>query len=327
MNGSPRVTVVVPVYNAGAEIERCFRSLENQTSEDFEVVFVDDGSTDDSPERLNFFFRKHPEWVRVVTQQNSGVCEARHRGVLEARAEYICFMDNDDFFDEDYIEVLLNAAEKSGNDIVICGYRRVDDERVLFEIPVFKNREFTKYNFIMPWGKIIRKSLIVDNDIRFLDCVIGEDDYFSYICYLHTDKVGQVSYIGYNWYMNRGSVSNTRQYGLPRNCDLLYTLNKINEQYVAAGRRSALYDYAIYRRGVWHLLWSGAGASPERFLEEQKRFDDWFSSNGFMLKMHFFDRRLWGGEAVWKRMAIEAFSLISKFGLMGIFSKVYCHGR
>ena len=86
MNGSPRVTVVVPVYNAGAEIERCFRSLENQTSEDFEVVFVDDGSTDDSPERLNSFFRKHPEGVRVVTQQNSGVCEARHRGVLEARA-------------------------------------------------------------------------------------------------------------------------------------------------------------------------------------------------------------------------------------------------
>ena len=139
-----KVTIIVPVYNAGKNIEHCVQSILKQTCKDFEVLLINNGSTDDSLERIQNYERQYPEIFKVLTHENSGVVETRHRGIRESKTEYIMFMDNDDFIDDDYIEVLLNEIETSNMDIVISGYRRPNFEKVFFTIPSM-NDEWTKY--------------------------------------------------------------------------------------------------------------------------------------------------------------------------------------
>ena len=107
-----KVTIIIPVYNAGANIEHCIQSILKQTSRDFKVLLINDGSTDDSLIRITEYANRYPDIFKVLTHENMGVVETRHRGIKEADTEYIMFMDNDDFIDNDYVEVLLNEIEK-----------------------------------------------------------------------------------------------------------------------------------------------------------------------------------------------------------------------
>lgn len=103
-----KVTIIIPVYNAGANIEHCIQSILKQTSRDFKVLLINDGSTDDSLIRITEYANRYPDIFKVLTHENMGVVETRHRGIKEADTEYIMFMDNDDFIDNDYVEVLFN---------------------------------------------------------------------------------------------------------------------------------------------------------------------------------------------------------------------------
>lgn len=132
-----KVTIIIPVYNAGANIEHCIQSILKQTSRDFKVLLINDGSTDDSLIRITEYANRYPDIFKVLTHENMGVVETRHRGIKEADTEYIMFMDNDDFIDNDYVEVLLNEIEKTDSDIVITGYRRANFDKVLFTIPAY----------------------------------------------------------------------------------------------------------------------------------------------------------------------------------------------
>ena len=139
-----KVTIIVPVYNAGENIEHCVQSILKQTCKDFEVLLINDGSSDDSLQRIQDYEKQYPDIFKVLSHENRGVVETRHRGIQEAKTEYIMFMDNDDFIDEDYVEVLLNEIETSKMDIVISGYRRANFEKVFFTIPSMDD-EWTKY--------------------------------------------------------------------------------------------------------------------------------------------------------------------------------------
>ena len=90
-----KVTIIIPVYNAGANIEHCIQSILKQTSRDFKVLLINDGSTDDSLIRITEYANRYPDIFKVLTHENMGVVETRHRGIKEADTEYIMFMDND----------------------------------------------------------------------------------------------------------------------------------------------------------------------------------------------------------------------------------------
>ena len=204
-----KVTIIIPVYNAGANIEHCIQSILKQTSRDFKVLLINDGSTDDSLIRITEYANRYPDIFKVLTHENMGVVETRHRGIKEADTEYIMFMDNDDFIDNDYVEVLLNEIEKTDSDIVITGYRRANFDKVLFTIPAYDD-EWTKYRITAPWARIFRRNFLVENNVRFLKTYIGEDTYFNMNAYLYTNKIHGLDYVGYNWYYNDESVSNVQ---------------------------------------------------------------------------------------------------------------------
>ncbi len=106
---SPVISVVIPLYNKGRYVKRTIDSVLSQEFQDFEVIVVDDGSTDDGPEIVKQFDDRR---IRIVTQENAGVSAARNRGIQEAQADLIAFLDADDEWLPDFIETVVGLAER-----------------------------------------------------------------------------------------------------------------------------------------------------------------------------------------------------------------------
>ena len=111
-----KISIIVPVYNAEKYIGTCIDSILKQTYQNFELLLINDGSSDNSLEVLNQYSKKDKR-IRVIDQKNIGVAKTRNKGIQLARGEYIAFIDNDDYIDEDYLEQFMNVC--NNQDIVI----------------------------------------------------------------------------------------------------------------------------------------------------------------------------------------------------------------
>lgn len=126
-NTAPTVSVIIPVYNAQKYLDQCIRSVLDQTFTDFEIILVDDGSTDDSGEICDRYGRQDSR-VKVFHKPNGGSSSARNIALSEARGSYIIFLDSDDYwYVDDSLETLLNVALRENADIVRGEYKAVDE--------------------------------------------------------------------------------------------------------------------------------------------------------------------------------------------------------
>ena len=116
---NPKISVIVPVYNVENYLARCVDSILAQTFSDFELLLIDDGSTDASGRIAEGCVVKDSR-VRVYHQQNGGVTSARAAGVSKSKGEWICFIDSDDYVDSDYLKILLNATDGGRYELVVC---------------------------------------------------------------------------------------------------------------------------------------------------------------------------------------------------------------
>ena len=111
---NPEVSIIIPVYNARDSIAKCIDSIINQTFLNFEVILVNDGSTDDTLSVLLKYEHDY-ENIRVINKRNEGVAVTRNKAIFEAKGKYIMFIDNDDFIDKDYIETFYKEIECTKN--------------------------------------------------------------------------------------------------------------------------------------------------------------------------------------------------------------------
>lgn len=123
-----KVSIIVPVYNVSRYLRRCLDSIGRQTFRDFEVIAVDDGSTDDSGRQLDEYEASFP--LRRIHQANQGLSGARNSAMAVAQGEYLLMVDSDDCIHPRLLEFAVSAADKSGLDAVLFDYRRVADDEV-----------------------------------------------------------------------------------------------------------------------------------------------------------------------------------------------------
>ena len=117
---NPTVSVIIPVYNAQEGIKQCLDSLLNQSFTDFEIILLNDGSTDNSLEVIKKYAADN-DFIRVIDKENEGVAKTRNKGIQLANGKYIVFIDNDDFVDSDYLERFYNEIDQEQLDIVLGG--------------------------------------------------------------------------------------------------------------------------------------------------------------------------------------------------------------
>ncbi len=272
-----KVSVIIPVYNSEKYIAKCLDSVIKQTYQAHEIIVINDGSKDKSQEIIDKYVEKHPNLIKAIKQENKGVSKTRNEAIKKAEGDYVMFIDNDDFIDKDYIETFAKEAKSGDYDVVLGGYRRPNEEGKVVKQLQLPQEEWAKFMIFAPWARIYKKQYLIENDITFLTVNIGEDVYFNMQAMLLSDKIKIIDYIGYNWYFNSASVSNTTQkniknlqvYELLNSCyDVLKQKNILEKHY-------EIIEMYFIRYIVWFLLFSTKKVEATTIKEEYNKIFKW----------------------------------------------------
>jgi len=214
------VSIVIPIFNAKEYLTECIDNILLQDYGALEVLFVDDGSVDDSACICEEFCAKHP-YMSLYKQKNQGPGAARNKGMELAKGEYICFLDADDYFDgADAISKLVKCAESEQADIVCGSFRLLTgnglsnvnyhhlDELDKQDTVEFRFRGFFQYGHLgFNWGKLYRRDFIFDNQLLIPNYSFVEDKAFNMRCYICKPKFSFVQDSVYIYrFSNRGVV-------------------------------------------------------------------------------------------------------------------------
>lgn len=207
------ISVVIPVFNASKYIERCINSILSQTVSDWEIIAIDDGSSDDSYKILKKYEEKDAR-IKVFQQENSGAGIARNCGISKASGDWIVFVDSDDYIEKYYFELLIAHNE----DVVYIDVNRKNEEGiVLAEEKLSKYSYLSKDDFIrnqmtgrILWGgvrKAVKASLIKEYDISFTSHRVGEEAIYSFLVLNNSLSFSFIDRAVYNYEVHSNSLS------------------------------------------------------------------------------------------------------------------------
>lgn len=295
------ISIIVPVYNAEKYLTDTISSILQQTYKDFELILVDDGSKDNSPQMCDLIAEKD-ERVVVIHKENQGVSAARNTGIDQARGEYICFIDSDDYVEKDMLECLVNNAEEYKADISCCGLVQValdgevknhychgEKEKIenmellmqaFFTVPMYKEILYGPYN------KIVRTEIV--KAVRFNEkYTVAEDLLFNFECLEKATAFYLENRELYHYIKRENSISTSKfaekEFDYIFVADIL--LEKCKAKYPSIAKEALIWNYQqklnICRRLWWHK-------------EYRKKYEDLYDSwKGFCVK---------NKDVVWKHL-------------------------
>ncbi|MGN0306662.1 MAG: glycosyltransferase family 2 protein [Lachnospiraceae bacterium] len=218
---NPKVSIIVPIYNAEEKLRRCIESILKQDFTDFELLLMDDGSTDESG-KICDEYAAHDSRIYVLHKENSGVSDTRNQAIRLARGKYLQFADSDDWLTPDATGLLVGTMEKQGCDLVISDFYRVVGERLahkgdIQEDGLLTREEFASYMMENPadyyygvlWNKLYKKSIIEANQL-FMDKEVRwcEDFLFNMEYIRHVKSVYALQVPIYYYVKTKGSLVN-----------------------------------------------------------------------------------------------------------------------
>lgn len=216
----PLITIVVPIYRVEKYLDRCVKSLINQTYTKIEILLVDDGSPDGCP-MLCEEWGKRDTRIKVLHKENGGLSDARNHGILHAKGEYVSFVDSDDYVSADYIKYLYDLIEKTGADTSCCVLKSVtssDEKFVQIEkehLRVLTGKEACAdlYNgnyaqMVVSCGKLYRTSIVRKN--MYPKGRLHEDEATTYKFLYESKMVVASNYAFYAYFQNEKSITHTR---------------------------------------------------------------------------------------------------------------------
>jgi glycosyltransferase EpsH len=212
----------VPVYNVEKYLRKCTLSIINQTYENLEIICINDGSTDKSPDILDSIVAKDSR-IRVVHQENRGLMSVRARGIREAKGEYIAFVDSDDYCKPNMMKTLVEAAVQNNADIAVSGFEVVDleDKRLFCVTPKAKTlskkealkalifEDYGKSGLYPVWNKLYKKELFEHYAPSKTVINLGEDQYMNLMMIDSANKVTFVPDICYAYVQHGASIMKT----------------------------------------------------------------------------------------------------------------------
>ena len=283
----PKLSVVMPVYNVEDYLDEALNSAENQTLKDIEIICVNDGSTDNSPEILESHAKKDSR-IRVINQENQGVSVARNAGIKAATGKYIYFFDSDDVLAPYIMEKSVNLLEKYNADVIkfrrvyfeadskadLWAYSYDDSAFRLYECKPDSNcvKFFCEGGWAV-WTSVYKKSLIAENSIEFNKNIgFGEDLLFNFVLSTHINKIIIDDNVGYFYRFNRaGSITNsdykTRIKRLEGNLAVAHGLVLNRDKFKFRGSGQYLFEIMF---GLVYNNWRGIDSPESKHLFAKK---------------------------------------------------------
>ena len=213
----PKISIIIPVYNAEKNIEKCLDSIIKQTYSNLEIICINDGSIDNSENLIKDIQNKDSR-VILFSKKNSGVSDTRNYGIEQSTGEYIMFIDADDYIEDNYIEVMIKTAIDNNCDMVISSFTQVKDnilekkncnileEEIDITYPKQLKHFLCTSFFNSCWKQLIKRDLLGDK-LRFnVNIKYGEDMLFSFECYNKSKCTYFKKNYGYYYYINPESV-------------------------------------------------------------------------------------------------------------------------
>ncbi len=283
------VSVIVPVYNIEKYIDRCIKSILNQTYTNYEIILIDDGSKDNSSIICDEYASKHDK-IKVIHKTNNGLGMARNTGLSVAKGEFIKFVDGDDYIEPDHLENLMNLVNLNDSDTVSCGMTRVrkDGSKInkfhTYSDKVFEYKEVLQEIIPRLCGKkpnktdniemsvccsLYSSSIIKKFNIQFVSEreFISEDIIFNLDYLVHVKKISFSDDVGYMYCDNESSLTTSYR------ADRFDNQKKLENEIMNRVKCLGIYDLCEQR--IYNTLISIARYSIKL---EQKFYKD----NGFL---------------------------------------------
>lgn len=236
------ISVVIPFYNSERTLKKCIQSILRQTYQDFEIILINDCSTDKSLNIAQNLQAKHISKIQIYNKKNNeGVDQARFDGIKLSKGEYIIFVDSDDWLGNKALEIMHQHIQCNDYDYVEIGARRVMGKMGIIRrhIPcnyigeLSQPELYDKYYLsffgvnilsVNIWGKLYKKSTIEKAKLSPSQLKMGEDLYFNLMLFPHLKKIKILDYVGYNYRF--GGMTNRYNPNLFSNLETLYYIKK-----------------------------------------------------------------------------------------------------
>lgn len=172
------ISIIIPLYNKEKYIINTLNSIKNQTYKNYEIIIIDDGSTDNSIKIINNYSKINPNInFKIIRQSNNGVSSARNKGIKNAIGEYIFFIDGDDIIDKNCLKKLVENIQKNNVDMVVCGYKILRDGEIIEKSDDVEINKYISKHFLMKLIKrdiciymgnaLYKRTIIEKNNIKF----------------------------------------------------------------------------------------------------------------------------------------------------------------
>lgn len=258
-----KITVIIPVYNVERYLSQCLNSVIKQTYTNFEIIAINDGSTDGSLNILNQYKMKYRN-IYIINQENQGQSIARNKGIERATGDYIYFLDADDYIATNTFQILIETFEeynvdliKFSAEIVIDGIdiqvnkNRYNFDQYFNENKIYRKDEFLDLNIksfsASPVLYIVKREILQSNKIRYKAGIIHEDDLFTSEVLLNTNKAVYISENFYKRRLRKNSVMTEedifhRKKSFKSKCIIAIELRNLLQNYVNYKEREFIQD-------------------------------------------------------------------------------------
>ena len=255
-----KVSVIVPVYNVEEYLERCLKSLVNQTLKDIEIIVVNDGTKDNSQKIIDKYAKKY-KFVKSYIKENGGLSSARNYGLKYATGEYIGFVDSDDYVDENMFKDMYEYAIRNKLDIVISDTVNVFENNESYRVSNLKYSDDIIKNYIisppMAWIRLYNNKLL--DKIHFENGILYEDLNLNPSLIKYTKKIGFIEKAYYYYLIRTNSIMRQKNFNnklldifkvLDNNYNLLYQKypDEVEYLYITHLLRTATLRFLDYDR-------------------------------------------------------------------------------
>ena len=228
----PKISIIVPVYNVEKYIDKCLKSLTQQTLQGIEIIIVNDGSLDKSVEIIENYVKDNLTKIKYYEKENGGLSSARNYGLEYATGEYIAFLDSDDYVENNMYEEMYNLAKQENAEMVECDFiweweygKKIFDKRREYKT----KEEMMKKPRVVAWNKIYKREIINKYKIRFPKGLIYEDMEFFYKLLPHLNKISYINKYFVHYTQREDSITNKQTQKVE---DIFKILDNIFDYYI-----------------------------------------------------------------------------------------------
>lgn len=284
------ISIVIPVYNSATYLPACLNSVFAQTFQDFEVICVNDGSTDESLDILKKYAAQYPDKMNIITIPNGGQANARNVGIDNAKGAYIAFVDSDDTMDEQMLAKMHKATIDNDIDFISCNIERIYeggisklekkfdyDKAIAFEgkTTVDLHPELICYIKPAPYAKLISKAFLDEHKIRFIKGYIYEDLVFTQTILAHHPNMYVMKDRLYKYLVRANSTMTSKKSRVDdmfvsfKNLYSVYQSNNIAETFKAELEYLCLYHVMV---GTSFRMWRSKQYSLKQSISSCRKY-------------------------------------------------------